>query len=115
MERGEHLRMAACPLTLLLHLLACTRLDDIRMCACDEEALYFLRAFVGEAEHPIGVRRPNDIPLRRLIRQQRRKQALRIQPQYFILYPNEQGTPPFIISSFLFYFITRTTSIARTN
>ena len=87
--------MTTRPLRLLLHLLACTRLDHIRVLSRDECWSDFLRLLIGIAERTIGISRPEDISLCRLICQQRCKQALRIQPQYFILYPNEQGTPPF--------------------
>ena len=89
-ERGEHLRMAACPLRLLFHLLTCTCLDHIRVFSRDKCGSDFLRLLVGIAECTVGICRPEDISLCRLICQQRSKQALRIQPQNFILYSDEQ-------------------------
>lgn len=65
------------------------------MRARDERGQNLLRPLIASAEHTVGIRRPDDIPLRRLVRKQRCEPPHRVQPQYFILYPDEQVTPPF--------------------
>lgn len=98
-KRGKHLSMTALALRLLFHLLARPRLDHIRVLSRNQGRSDLLCPLVRKTEGTVGVRRPNDIPFGRLIREKRGKEALRVQPQNLILYSDEQDTPPFPILS----------------
>ena len=103
-EGREHLGMATRALRLLFHLLACPRLDHIRVLSRNQGRQDLLCPLVRKTEGTIGVRRPNDIPFGRLIREKRGKEALRVQPQNLILYSDEQDTPPFPVLSRMIYY-----------